>query len=91
MYLHNFVNNLGCTLENVFDNDEECIFVERFISVDMSLINELGDLLVGQGEQTDITSNFLFHSGNGGFNSSDQFFGNACHGDIVDTWAKLRK
>ena len=74
VYLHNFVDNLGGTVKDIFDDDEKGVFVERFISMDMSSVNEVTDFLVGQGEDAMLALNVFLHIGN-------DILDNAQHGD----------
>lgn len=61
IYLHNAVNDLSCTHKNVFDDDKKRVLIEDFLSCrtsrDMSLVNELGNVFVGHGEEAEIKVN----------------------------------
>ncbi|GMN46839.1 hypothetical protein TIFTF001_016018 [Ficus carica] len=59
VYLHKLcLCVLGCTVDDILEDNEEGIAMERFI-MDMAGVDELGDLLIGHGEQAELTLNIL--------------------------------
>ena len=64
VYLHKFcLCVLGCSVDDILEDNEEGIVMERFICMDMAGVDELGDLLIGHGEQAELTVNVFFHIG----------------------------
>jgi hypothetical protein len=54
-YQHNIISDLGSTFKDVLDDDEKRFNIKLFIIVDVGCINLIHDLVVGQGEQAQVT------------------------------------
>lgn len=63
VYLHDVINDLGRTLDDVFGDQEKRVDIEGVVLMNMAGVNELQDFVVRHGEQAELTLNVVNSAG----------------------------
>lgn len=63
VYLHDVINDLGRTLDDVFGDQEKRVDIKGVVFMDMAGVNELQDFVVRHGEQAELTLNVVNSAG----------------------------